>query len=178
MPTRADELRNRLNQSNILNEKGHIHFTFQNIRVQLQDKSAIGYQFQEWLGEWMQQQGISFRINPNTQEFPDFYLHPTSDITDLLEIKTFNRAKSANFDVANFESYCSSLLQQSYRLDADYLIFGYRFENGVFSIQDIWLKKIWEITCPSDRYSIKTQTKRNIQSKPTLSFIIQTHGGL
>ena len=30
------------------------------------------------------------------------------------------------------------------------------------NIQNIWIKKIWEITCPSARYPLKTQVKKDV----------------
>jgi len=47
-------------------------------------------------------------------------------------------------------------------LDADYLIFGYTFREGVLLIEKIWLKKIWEITSSSERFPVKTQVKQGV----------------
>lgn len=57
-------------------------------------------------------QDLNYKFEPhiktkqNTQEFPDFLVDETSEITGLLEIKAFY--SSPNFDVANFEAYCDS----------------------------------------------------------------------
>ena len=48
------------------------------------------------------------------------------------------------------------------RLNSDYLIFGYRLIESKLKIEKVWLKKIWEITCSSERWPLKTQTKRDI----------------
>ena len=48
------------------------------------------------------------------------------------------------------------------RTNSDYLIFSYKLTGSVLSIENIWLKKIWEITCPSERWPLKTQTKRGV----------------
>lgn len=90
---------------------------------------------------------------------PDFFLSK-SDETDLLEVKTFNYAESPNFDVANFDAYVRDLREKSFRLDADYLIIGYSLSKGVIKINNIWLKKIWEITCPSTEFALRTQVKQ------------------
>ena len=85
-------------------------------------KSAIGDLFQKWFSKWLASKNIQYRTQPNTQEFPDFLLDKDSNTKGLLEIKTFDADRSANFDVANFEAYCPSLKNNAYRLDADYLI--------------------------------------------------------
>ncbi|MFM9161080.1 MAG: NgoBV family restriction endonuclease [Dolichospermum sp.] len=62
----------------ITNQEVEITFNFLNISVKINEKSAIGDLFQEWLTEWMKRKGIRFRTKTNTQEFPDFLL----DISD------------------------------------------------------------------------------------------------
>lgn len=37
---------------------------------------------------------------------------------------------------------------------------GYTLNNGVVKINEIWLKKIWEITCKSKKYDLRTQIKQ------------------
>ena len=80
----------------------------------------------------------------------------------MLEIKCFDSSAGANFDLANFDSYCASLAQNPNRLFADYLIFSYELDGHRLKISDIWLKKIWEITCSSDAFPLKIQRKRGI----------------
>ncbi len=80
----------------------------------------------------------------------------------LGEIKTFDATAVANFDLANFDSYCKSVAENPERADSDYLIFSYKLEKGLLSIENIWLKKIWEITCPSAAYPLKIQQKKKI----------------
>ncbi len=154
----ANDICNLLKKE-ITNQEGEIIFNFLNISVKINEKSAIGDLFQEWLTEWMKRKGIRFRTKTNTQEFPDFLLD-ISDTTGLLEIKTFNYNASANFDVANFKAYCRSLKTEAYRLDADYLIFAYELKDYKFKVKKIWLKKIWEITGGSADYSVKCQVKQ------------------
>lgn len=156
----AQQIYKLLIQDKITQSQGKIIFDFLNISVKINEKSAIGDLFQEWLAAWMSSKNIYFRTTTNTQEFPDFLLNPNSDTTDLLEIKTFDSNKSANFDVANFEAYCRSLKTQAYRLDADYLIFSYNLINYQFTIKQVWLKKVWQITGSSKDYPIKSQVKQ------------------
>jgi hypothetical protein len=107
MLTKANEIYTLLIENQITKNQGDITFDFLNISIKINEKSAVGDLFQEWLAEWMRQQGIKFRIKQNSQEFPDFLLDEDSNTKDLLEIKTFY--SSPNFDVANFEAYCDSL---------------------------------------------------------------------
>jgi type II restriction enzyme len=156
----ATQIYNLLIQDEITKQEGEILFDFLNISVKINEKSAVGDLFQEWFAEWMRQKNINFRTKQNTQEFPDFLVDENSNITGLLEIKSFY--SSANFDVANFEAYCDSLTKQAYRLDADYLIFSYDIQDYKFKVKKVWLKKIWEITGKSDRYPVRCQAKRNV----------------
>src|SRR5690606_7231965 len=67
------------------------------------------------------------------------------------------------FDIANYESYVSSVAEKPYRLNADYLIFGYSMNaDGVIAIKKLWLKKIWEIAGVSRKFPLKTQVKRGM----------------
>ena len=97
----------------------------------------------------------------NTQQFPDFFLDNDKPEEHMLEIKSFNYNRYPAFDIANFDSYCNELKQKPYCLYADYLIFGYTMNDGLISIQKIWLKKIWEITGTSKKYPLKLQVKQN-----------------
>jgi type II restriction enzyme len=80
----------------------------------------------------------------------------------LLEVKTFDDNANPAFDLANFDAYCLSVSQMPFRADADYLIFSYKLNNGVLSIKQIWLKKIWEITRPSQEWALNVQNKKGI----------------
>jgi NgoBV restriction endonuclease len=115
---------------------------------------------QEWLKEWLLQKNLYFRTPANTQAFPDFLLSE-SNTSDFLELKTFNVDASPAFDIANFDSYCTSLLTIPERIDADYLILSYRMIDSSLSIDNIWLKKVWELTSPSGQDPIKLQVKRS-----------------
>lgn len=156
---KAKELFDRLRIEGIINAQGKISLELLDLRIDINDKSSIGNLLQEWLGAWMRSRGIYFRTEHNTQLFPDFYLGE-SDTADLLELKSFDYTQSPNFDVAPFDAYVASVKERPYRLDADYLIFGYTLDNGVLTIKDIWLKKIWEITCPSQALPLRVQNKR------------------
>jgi hypothetical protein len=157
--TKAKELFQHLKRSGLTKARGTIKFELLDTEVNISKKSAIGNLLQEWLEVWMSNSGIYHRENQNSQVFPDFYLG-ANDEHDLLELKTFDYTKTPNFDIANFDAYVRSLREHSNRLNADYLIMGYTLKNGEIKINDIWLKKVWEITCPSEQYKIKTQVKQ------------------
>lgn len=158
----AAEIYKLLIENQITDRIGEIKFDFLDISVRINEKSAVGDLFQEWFAKWLEINCIEFRIKPNTQEFPDFLLDSKSDKKNLLEIKTFDYNRSANFDVANFEAYCRALKNQAYRLDADYLIFAYSLANSQFKIEKLWLKKIWEIAGNSENYPVKLQVKQKV----------------
>jgi len=138
---------------------GGIQFKLGDSSFAIQSKDGIGGMIQEWLGIWAINHFFNISCQVESQEFPDFYVGEESA---LLEIKTYDANAGANFDIANFQSYCESLATNPERLNADYLIFAYVLNNGILSIRNIFLKKVWEISSASERWPIKTQTKRDI----------------
>lgn len=159
----ASQLYHKLvNEYKIIGEKGSIHFSLKDLTIAVQTKDTVGNLIQEWIKAWMINENLSFEENINSQLFPDFYLNIENKKTDLLEIKSFDWDRGPGFDLANFDSYCTSLLTHAYRIDSDYLIVAYQMNEGVITIKNIWLKKIWELACPSSTYPIKVQEKKNI----------------
>lgn len=159
----AQNIYDKLLEAGIHQQTGEAKVEFMGVNVRMLDRSAIGNLLQEWLGNWLSEQQISFRVKANTQEFPDFLLDEKHNNIGLLEIKTFDWERSANFDVANFDAYRRSLLTTAYRLDADYLILAYQLDSeGYISIPRMWLRKIWQITGASERYPLKCQVKQNV----------------
>jgi len=146
----------------IVGETGSIKFTVKDLTILIKTKDTVGNLLQEWLKAWFQQSNIDFKENTNSQTFPDFLLDADNHKKGLLEVKSFDFDRGPGFDLANFDSYCNSLLDSSYRIDSDYLILAYQMKNGVISIKDVWLKKIWELACPSSTYPLKVQEKKSI----------------
>lgn len=138
---------------------GSVEIKLGDITAKYNGKDAIGDLLQEWLGKWFDSKNYFYRTKVNTQEFPDFLLSDT-DNEGLLEIKTFNADASPAFDIANFDSYCTSLLHLPERIEADYLILSYKMVESELRIDNVWLKKVWEISSPSGPNDIKIQTKR------------------
>ncbi|WP_282125650.1 NgoBV family restriction endonuclease [Marinifilum flexuosum] len=163
MKLTAQELYDRLvNEYDVIGQVGGINFTLKDLTISIDTKDTVGNLLQEWLKAWFIHEGIDFEENENTQKFPDFYLDTADKKKGLLEVKCFDIERGPGFDLANFDAYCNSLLTDAYRIDSDYLILAYKMTDGVLSIENVWLKKIWELACPSGTYPLKVQEKKNI----------------
>lgn len=171
MEKTAQEIFTQLNAT-IINKVGKIVFSLGDTTVTMKTTDTVGNSIQSWLQQWFRDNGIYESEPTNTQEFPDFYLSATNPKDHMLEVKAFNYYASPAFDIANYESYVSSVAEKPYRLNADYLIFGYTMDNGNITIKELWLKKIWEIAGRSQRYPLNTQVKRDViyNIRPNSSF--------
>jgi hypothetical protein len=168
----AQEIFDLLGRSNLKTEQGYIEISLAGILVRVKDKSSVGNLFQEWFKHWLYAEKTLFKPNKYTQKFPDFYLQTQSEKEGLLEIKLFDASASPQFDIANFDAYVRSVRTHGYRLNADYLIFGYTLEDGVLRIKDFWLKKIWEISGTSSTRPIRVQEKQGkiVNLRPIIWF--------
>lgn len=163
MKVTASELYQKLvNDYGIIGETGSIKFTVKDLSILVKTKDSVGNLLQEWLKAWFQENSIDFEENTNSQTFPDFLLDKDNHTNGLLEVKSFDFDRGPGFDLANFDSYCNSLLTHAYRLDSDYLILSYQMTDGQISIKNVWVKKIWELACPSGTYPLKVQEKKNV----------------
>jgi hypothetical protein len=169
----ATRLFETLRDKGIVGAHGKTSFSLGGITTPAKDISVIGNLIQDWLAEFMRQNKIYFNQPANSQEFPDFYLSKSST-SDLLEVKCFTR--SPNFDIANFSAYCRSLRTHAHRLDADYLIFKYKAHEDFIEVQDIWLKKVWQISSRMERSELKIQWKQNqpVNIRPALWYSDKT----
>jgi hypothetical protein len=160
----AKELYDTLLADGIINSTGVIKFKLANTETIIRSRDTIGNSIQSWLGQWLKDNDIFYFEPENTQEFPDFYLSLDDAKDNMMELKTFNNEASPAFDIANFESYCFSLRTKPYRLYADYLIIAYELnqEDGIITIKQMWLKKIWQITGKSTKFALNTQVKRGM----------------
>lgn len=158
----SEIFRSLYTQTKLIGKSGYISFNLNDLEVRIQAKDSIGNLLQEWFEAWLSSKEVWFEKAANSQQFPDFFLSPQNPKQGLLEVKTFDWTRGPGFDLANFDAYCNSLLTDAYRLDCDYLIFAYTMDNGQIKIQDMWLKKIWEMACPSSTYPLKVQEKKNI----------------
>lgn len=161
-----DIYNNLIKHENILNEKGHITFKFADIKIIVKAKDVVGNIIQEWLQGYFDKNKIEYLTNSNSQMPPDFFLNKENKMQDLLEVKAFNRKASPGFDIADFRMYEEEIIDKPYMLDVDYLIFGYEMKNnGDVVIKDLWLKKVWEITRPMQKWALNLQIKQNVVHK-------------
>lgn len=155
-----------LDEYKLLEIEGQIKFFLGDVDIIVKQKDVVGNIIQEWLQGWMDKRGIEYALNDNTQMPPDFFLNPDDKTTDLLEVKAFNRSASPGFDIADFRMYEEEIIEKPYMLNVDYLIFGYDMsDDGVVTIKDLWLKKVWEITRRMDGWSINLQVKQGVVHK-------------
>lgn len=155
-----------LNEDKLLEIEGQIKFCLGDVNIVVKQKDVVGNIIQEWLQGWMDKRGIEYAINDNTQMPPDFFLNPKDKTTDLLEVKAFNRSANPGFDIADFRMYEEEIIEKPYMLNVDYLIFGYDMsEEGIVTIRDVWLKKVWEITRRMEGWSINLQVKQGVVHK-------------
>lgn len=130
MKLSGEELHYKLvNEYKIIGEKGIINFSLKDLTISIETKDTVGNLLQEWLKAWLMKEEVEFEENANSQVFPDFYLDKHNKKLGLLEVKSFDWDRGPGFDLANFDSYCNSLLSSAYRLNSDYLIFAYQM-NG------------------------------------------------
>ena len=167
MRSSAQEIYDRLlNVDHILELKGQIKFFLGDVNIIVRQKDVVGNIMQEWLQGWLDARGIEYAPSENTQMPPDFFLNPDDRTKGLLEVKAFNRNGSPGFDIADFRMYASEIQEKPYMLDVDYLIFGYDMsDDGVVTIKDVWLKKVWQITRRMENYPINLQVKEGVIHK-------------
>jgi len=132
----AQDLYDKLvNNYKIIGETGSIKFTVKDLSILIKTKDSVGNLIQEWLKAWFMESNIDFDENTNSQTFPDFLLDRDNHSKGLLEVKSFDFQRGPGFDLANFDSYCNSLITHAYRLDSDYLIIAYQMDDGIISCQ-------------------------------------------
>lgn len=163
----AQQVYNKLiNDDRILDLQGQIKFYFGDVDIIVKQKDVVGNIIQEWLQGWLEKREIEYAPNENTQMPPDFFLNPDNRTGNLLEVKAFDRTKSPGFDIADFRMYEEEIIEKPYMLDVDYLIFGYDMsDDGVVTVKDLWLKKVWQITRRMDDWAINLQVKQGVVHK-------------
>lgn len=157
----SQEVYNKLvNEDRITELEGQIKFYLGDVNIIVKQRDVVGNIMQEWLQGWLDKNDIEYAPSENTQMPPDFFLNPDDRTTNLLEVKAFNRSGSPGFDIADFRMYQSEIIEKPYMLDVDYLIFGYDMsDDGIVTIKDVWLKKVWKITRRMEDWPINLQIK-------------------
>lgn len=163
----AEQVYSRLiNKDKILEVQGQIRFYLGDVNIIVKQKDVVGNIIQEWLQGWLDKNKIEYAPSENSQMPPDFYLNPDDKTSCLLEIKAFNREANPGFDIADFRMYEEELILKPYMLNVDYLIFGYKMNDyGIVTIEDLWLKKVWEMTRRMDDWALNLQIKQNVVHK-------------
>ena len=163
----AQEVYDKLvNEDGILQLEGQIKFYLGDVNIIVKQRDVVGNIMQEWLQGWLDKRGIEYAPSENTQMPPDFFLNPDDKTKNLLEVKAFNRNRGPGFDIADFRMYEEEIINKPYMLNVDYLIFGYDMnDDGVVTIKDVWLKKVWEITRRMEDWPINLQIKDNVVHK-------------
>lgn len=155
-----------INEDKILELKGQIRFFLGDVDIIVRQKDVVGNIIQEWLQGWLEKRGVEYAPSENTQMPPDFFLNPDDLTKNLLEVKAFNRNASPGFDIADFRMYEEEIIEKPYMLHVDYLIFGYDMsDDGVVTIKDLWLKKVWQITRRMKDWPVNLQVKQNVVHK-------------
>lgn len=166
--TEIDKIKQLITQEGIIGQTGVITFNYAGLQSPVFSKDIIGNTLQDWFGQWLKSKGMVWEAGVHSQSWPDFILNDGTH----LEVKTFYAPKSPNFDLANFDSFVDSLWEGNvHRLDTDHLVFSYITNpiTGFISINDFWIKKIWELTGPSDtnilNLQVKYESANNIRPK-------------
>lgn len=167
MKLTAQDIFTRLQKDDrICDTKGLIRFCLGNVDVVVKQPDVVSYIMQEWLEGWLIKNGVDYAASPNSQMPPDFYLNPDNLKEELLEVKAFNYEATPGFDIADFNAYQAELIEKPYMLYSKYLIFGYVMQDdGFVIIKKIWLKNVWEICRPMEKWPLNLQIKDNVVHK-------------
>ncbi len=158
--TEIDRIETLISEHNIIGQTGVINFNYAGFQSVVISKDIIGNTIQDWFGQWLISKGLVWRMGAHSQSWPDFILSDGSH----LEVKTFDSSAGPNFDLANFDAFIRSLWEGNVaRLDTPHLVFSYLSnpDNGVITINDFWVKNMWELTGPSQKNILSLQVKQN-----------------
>lgn len=97
----------------------------------------------QWVEDWLKKYGIDYALNDLT--------------SDWLEIKSFTG--SPNFDVVAFRSFINLVIEKPWKLHSKHLLIKYKMEDGVATVEQFWLKNLWEICSTSSTWPVKVQYK-------------------
>jgi len=162
----AQQIHDKLiNEYEIRSKSGQISFGFGDFPVNVKKSDVVGNVIQEWMHNWLEHYEVDFAPSQNTQMPPDFYLSPGDRTVGLLEVKAFNATRGPGFDIADFNMYVAEITENPCILDADYLVFAYKMIDGEVSVENLWCKKVWQITCSSADWPVKLQVKRKVVHK-------------
>ncbi|EGO2587811.1 NgoBV family restriction endonuclease [Enterococcus faecalis] len=145
-------------------KQGNITINFANHPIVYSGNDIIGNSLQEWLPSWFTYLDVDIKAGKFTQEFPDFVARFDNKDYDV-EVKAWNCNNNPGFDIANFHSFIKQTYSSPGKINAYFIILGYKpaidgFSKG-FIVEKVYLKRIWEITNKSKKYPIGLQVKRS-----------------
>ena len=165
----AQEVYDKLvNEDGILQLEGQIKFYLGDVNIIVKQRDVVGNipHSPPTLRRSLPSGPYSANQSREGNRMPDFFLNPDDKTKNLLEVKAFNRNRGPGFDIADFRMYEEEIINKPYMLNVDYLIFGYDMnDDGVVTIKDVWLKKVWEITRRMEDWPINLQIKDNVVHK-------------
>lgn len=145
-------------------KQGNITINFANHPIVYSGNDIIGNSLQEWLPGWFKFLEVDIKPGEKSQEFPDFIAYFNDKKYDV-EVKAWNYNNNPAFDIANFHSFIEQTYNSPGKLNAYFIILGYKPANDGFikgfTVEKVFLKRIWEITNKSQKYPIGLQVKRN-----------------
>jgi hypothetical protein len=144
----------------IKGEKGVITINIGGIPKISSSNDIIGNCVQEWIPQWLDDNGLKLEANNNSQVFPDFTAHIGGTKYDM-EVKCWNYDNAPAFDIANFDGFYREIFTNPNKLYAKYLIFGYTPVKHGFKIENVYLKNLWEITAKTSTRPIGLQVKQD-----------------
>lgn len=152
-----NQLKSELNEDN----KGMLTFTMAKLPITVKQNNVIGNILEEWFDNWLTKHNFDHIYNQR-QCSPDFLMDIDDMNKEWLEVKSFT--SSPNFDIANFMSYIDDVIIKPWKLDSKYLCIKYKMNKstGIVTINDVWLKNIWEISNPSEQWAVKVQQKKKV----------------
>ena len=138
---------------------GAVKFHLRDFGITVDQNNIIGNILEEWLHKWMEDKGI-IHIHNTRQTSPDFWLNPNDLDSDWLEVKSFTGSPS--FDIAAFRSFINLVIDKPWKLHSKHLLIKYKMQNGIVTIEQIWLKNLWEICSTSGTWPVKVQYKNKV----------------
>jgi len=145
--------------NDIKGEKGVITINIGGIPKTSRSNDIIGNCVQEWIPQWLEDNGLKLETNPSSQTFPDFTANINGKKYDM-EIKCWNYNNNPAFDISNFDGFYREIYNSPAKLYAKYLIFGYSPTTHGFKVENIYHKNLWEITEKCTKYPIGLQVKQ------------------
>ena len=142
MQSNVKKVYDLLVKSHIRKTKVEIVCKVQDIEFEVKNKDIVGNVIQSWLEVFLDNNGIAWTAPSSTQSYPDFILEDNQ----FLELKCWFKEAGPAFDLANFKSLVNDLLINPKRLESDYLVFNYGYDDSGVTINNFWIKKIWELT--------------------------------